>query len=72
MTASGLVSFLRRSLQVWTFRLTVLAVDFTFLLARLRQWFVKDEGFEDLLSKQLTGMAKDEFGIEIDDSAFTG
>ncbi|KZT52596.1 ABC1-domain-containing protein [Calocera cornea HHB12733] len=71
-TPEALMGWLRRSLQVWTFRLTVLLIDFTFLLSKLRQWLVKDEGFEEMLQKQLTGMARDELGIELDQDAFSG
>jgi hypothetical protein len=33
---------------------------------------VKQEGWEDKLQKQFEAMAKEEFGIEIDDKVFLG
>lgn len=32
----------------------------------------KQEGFEDLLQKQIETMARNELGVEIDDKAFMG
>ncbi|KZO91033.1 ABC1-domain-containing protein [Calocera viscosa TUFC12733] len=71
-TPEALMGWVRRSLQVWMFRLTVFLIDFTFLLTKIRQWFVQDQGFEEMLQKQLTGMARDELGIELDEDAFSG
>lgn len=80
-----LVSILRiwfdNLIKVWTFRSVLMLVDFGFFLTQVRQWWLKDsrhqkarrgEGFEDLLQRQLENLAKEEFGVTLDDTAFMG
>lgn len=74
----GLSSFVKEKLQLVVFKLTLFVIDVGFLLTRARQWFLEtlgrkaDQGFEDVLQRQVTEMAKKEFGVDIDDSAFAG
>ncbi|KAL7008769.1 hypothetical protein EMMF5_001515 [Cystobasidiomycetes sp. EMM_F5] len=63
--------------KIWTFKIVLVFIDFGFLLTKVRQVWIrlvqgKEEGFEDLLQQQVSRMARDEFGVEIDDSAFAG
>ncbi|EGF99410.1 uncharacterized protein MELLADRAFT_94662 [Melampsora larici-populina 98AG31] len=65
--------------RVWTFQITLVFVDLGFLLTRIRQWWLRDvrgkrkrEGFEDLLQRKIEILAKEEFGITLDDKAFMG
>lgn len=60
------------------FRVTLFAIDLGFALNRVRAFVLltlggkKEEGFEDVLQRQVSSMARDELGIELDDSAFQG
>ncbi|EJU01669.1 ABC1-domain-containing protein [Dacryopinax primogenitus] len=72
-TPDALMRWVKRTLQVWMFGVTVFVIDLTFWVTRIRQWFSRDnDGFEELLQKQLTGMAKDDLGIDLDQDAFAG
>jgi len=68
---SDLSGWLKYTLQVWTFRVTPFLVDFTLLVTKIRQWSTRNQGFEELLQKQLTGMASDELVVEFDQDAFS-
>lgn len=74
----GLQAFVRDKLQLVLFRLTLFVIDVGFLFTRARQWFLEtfgrkaDQGFEDVLQRQVTEMARNEFGIELDDTSFAG
>ena len=52
-------------------------IDAGFLFTKARQWVLSffgygHEGFEDILQKQITAMAKNDLGVDLDDSAFAG
>lgn len=74
----GLRPFLVFSAQNLLFRIVLFVVDVGFALTQARQWLFKvfgskrQEDFESILQRQVTEMAKNEFGVDIDDSAFTG
>ncbi|GAA6013806.1 hypothetical protein JCM10207_008198 [Rhodosporidiobolus poonsookiae] len=77
LTAIGLRSYLSETFRLAVFRVVLFAVDVGFLFTRLRAWFMerfgqKGEGLEDLLQRQVTDMARQEFGVELDDAAFAG
>ncbi|KAI0070016.1 ABC1-domain-containing protein [Panus rudis PR-1116 ss-1] len=60
-----------------TFVLATWAIDVAFFASKLRRWVrirmgLKGEGFEDELERTMRGFAKDNFGVEISDTAFTG
>ncbi|KAG0144455.1 hypothetical protein CROQUDRAFT_660017 [Cronartium quercuum f. sp. fusiforme G11] len=74
-----LQNWLRHLVHVWTFRLALIFVDLGFFLSQIRQWWLNDvrgdkggQGFEDLLQRQIENLAKEEFGITLDDTAFMG
>ena len=55
----------------------VSVIDAGFLITQARQWVLsffgyKHEGFEDLLQKQIQAMAKNDLGVDLDDSSFAG
>ncbi|GAA5939292.1 ABC1 kinase family protein [Sporobolomyces koalae] len=74
----GLKSYAVETLRLVIFRVVLFAVDAGFQFTRLRSWFIekvlggKGEGLEDLLQRQVTDMARNEFGVELDDAAFSG
>ncbi|SCV72202.1 BQ2448_4896 [Microbotryum intermedium] len=74
----GLKTFAIETFRSLIFRVVLLFVDVGFALTQARQWFFKvvmkkdDEGFEDLLQRQISKMAKDEFGVDLDEEAFAG
>jgi len=69
----GLSAWIKDRIDVVVFKLALLALDATFLGARLRQWWNSGkEGWEDQLQHQFEKMAKDEFGIELQDDVFLG
>lgn len=69
----GLSTWLRDRLNILIFSLTLGIVDMSFWAARIRQRFSPSQkGWEDELQQQFEKMAKDELGIEIDDSVFLG
>lgn len=55
------------------FQLTLWVIDVAFWWSKLVQWF-RPQGpdWEGRLQKQMEQLAKNEFGLEIDDSAFLG
>ncbi|GAA5824720.1 hypothetical protein JCM3770_003081 [Rhodotorula araucariae] len=73
----GLRTYAIEKLRLVIFRVVLAFVDVGFVLTRVRAWVQermgnKVEGLEDLLQKQVTDMARKEFGVELEDSAFTG
>ncbi|KDE09314.1 ABC1 atypical protein kinase [Microbotryum lychnidis-dioicae p1A1 Lamole] len=74
----GLKTYAVETFRSLLFRVVLLFVDVGFALTQARQWFFKvvmkkdHEGFEDLLQRQISKMAKDEFGVELDEEAFAG
>ncbi|PSR77167.1 hypothetical protein PHLCEN_2v8032 [Hermanssonia centrifuga] len=59
------------------FLLATFTIDVLFWTSKVKQWVryrlgKTAEGFEDELERTMKGFAKDNFGIEIADSAFTG
>jgi len=74
---AGIRAWLHDQYNVWVFRSFLLIIDAGFLLTKARQAILalfgyKHEGFEDLLQKQITAMARDDLGVELDDAAFEG
>lgn len=76
--AIGLRAFAVEKARLILFRAVLFAIDIGFALTQARQWLLatvfgrKVDGFEDLLQKQVVDMAHDEFGIDLDESAFAG
>lgn len=73
----SLGTWLDEKRKLWTFKVVLVFIDIGFLLTKVRQVWIrliygKEEGFEDLLQQQVAQMAKEEFGMELDDSAFAG
>ncbi|BGP24726.1 hypothetical protein JCM10295v2_003645 [Rhodotorula toruloides] len=73
----GLRSFAVEKLRLVVFRVVLVFIDIGFLITRVRAWWMetmgkKGEGLEDLLQKQVTDMAREEFGVEIGEEAFQG
>ncbi|GAA6014657.1 hypothetical protein JCM11491_000184 [Sporobolomyces phaffii] len=73
----GIKTYALETFRLVIFRVVLFAVDLGFQLTRLRSWFTekmggKGEGLEDLLQRQVTDMARNEFGVELDDAAFSG
>ncbi|WAQ93364.1 hypothetical protein PtA15_18A424 [Puccinia triticina] len=70
---AGLTTTARRwmdgTLKLWTFRAMLVLVDVGFFFTRVRQC---REGFEDILQRQVQTLAREEFGLTLDDSAFVG
>ncbi|KAH9824856.1 ABC1 family-domain-containing protein [Melampsora americana] len=71
--------WLKHLTRLWTFQIALVFVDLGFLFTRIRQWWLRDvrgkrrgEGFEDLLQRQIETLAKEEFGITLDEKAFMG
>lgn len=66
--------------QSFIFHFALFAIDVGFMLTRFRSFVLetcssggaKREGFEDLLQRQVSAMARDELGIELGDEAFQG
>ncbi|KAK9371964.1 ABC1 family-domain-containing protein [Lipomyces chichibuensis] len=67
----------RQRVKAWTnhfvFKFVVGLSDIGFWVTKIRQIVLRreDEGFEDLLEKQMKGIAKKNFGIQIQDDAFS-
>lgn len=60
-------------LQNVLFRITLGFVDLAFFWNQVLSYFTPGQkGWEDKLQKQFEAMAKEEFGIEIDDTVFLG
>ncbi|BGP32160.1 hypothetical protein JCM10296v2_003940 [Rhodotorula toruloides] len=77
LRTTGLRSFAAEKLRLVVFRVVLVFIDIGFLLTRVRAWWMetmgkKGEGLEDLLQKQVTDMAREEFGVEIGEEAFQG
>lgn len=59
LRARGLLPFLRERAEILLFRVALLTIDLGFFLNRVRQWALaawgskKDEGFEDVLQRQV-------------------
>ncbi|GAA5988452.1 hypothetical protein JCM11641_005348 [Rhodosporidiobolus odoratus] len=73
----GLKPYLADKFRLAVFKVVLFAVDVGFFVTRVRAWFMerlggRGEGLEDLLQKQVTDMARKEFGVELDDAAFAG
>ncbi|WVQ94794.1 hypothetical protein IAU59_001877 [Kwoniella sp. CBS 9459] len=70
----GVVRWVRDRFDAFLFRFTLSIVDLAFWFTLQKQRFLpKDKGgWEDKLQKQFEAMAKEEFGIEIDDTVFLG
>ncbi|GAA5874335.1 hypothetical protein JCM16303_005815 [Sporobolomyces ruberrimus] len=73
----GIKTYALETFRLVIFRVVLFAVDVGFQITRLRSWFTekmggKGEGLEDLLQRQVTDMARNEFGVELDDAAFSG
>lgn len=77
---SSIRPFLWEKTQLLIFRVALFAIDVGFLITQVRQWVIertrlgdgKGEGFEDILQRQVANMAREEFGVELDDAAFQG
>jgi len=74
---SALRTWLDEKRKLWTFKIVLVVIDIGFLLSKVRQAWVKlvygkEEGFEDLLQQQVSQMAKEEFGMDLDETAFSG
>ncbi|KAK9244791.1 ABC1 family-domain-containing protein [Lipomyces tetrasporus] len=67
----------RQRVMAWTnhlvFKFVVGLSDIGFWVTKIRQIVLRrdNEGFEDLLERQMKGIAKKNFGIQIQDEAFT-
>ncbi|KAK6904491.1 Atypical/ABC1/ABC1-B protein kinase [Kwoniella mangroviensis CBS 10435] len=74
LNSVGLSTWLKDRLDAFVFRLTLSIVDLVFWFTLQKQRFLPKEkgGWEDKLQKQFEAMAKEEFGIEIDDTVFLG
>ncbi|WWC64250.1 uncharacterized protein I303_106859 [Kwoniella dejecticola CBS 10117] len=70
----GMSTWLKDRLDAFVFRVTLGIVDLVFWFTLQKQRFLPKEkgGWEDKLQKQFEAMAKEEFGIEIDDTVFLG
>ncbi|WVF67199.1 hypothetical protein IAT40_001947 [Kwoniella sp. CBS 6097] len=70
----GIWRWTRDRFDAFLFRFTLGIVDLAFWFTLQKQRFLpKDKGgWEDKLQKQFEAMAKEEFGIEIDDTVFLG
>lgn len=72
--------FLWEKTQLMIFQVALVVIDLGFIITQIRQWVLKKagagragaEGFEDILQRQVSAMAREEFGVELDDSAFQG
>ncbi|RSH78956.1 uncharacterized protein EHS24_001879 [Apiotrichum porosum] len=74
LSAVGFQTWLKDRLQMVVFRFTLWVIDVAFWWTKLKQrWGSSDAlGWEDRLQKQMESLARDEFGIEIDDTVFLG
>ncbi|KAI9096656.1 ABC1 family-domain-containing protein [Phlyctochytrium arcticum] len=76
--SSSIVSFVTSRLNYWTFRSTLFVTALAFHLSRavqqLRYLFlgIRGSGFEDLLDNTMKKMAKEQFGLVVDDTVFEG
>lgn len=63
-------TWLEEKRKLWTFQIVLVFIDIGFILTKVRQYWLKafkgrDEGFEDLLQRQMSQMAREEFGMEL-------
>ncbi|KAI5476275.1 hypothetical protein MNV49_007912 [Pseudohyphozyma bogoriensis] len=78
MKKLGAVGYVKTNLHNLLFRVSLMVVDVLFTLSQVRQWLLewigttRGEGFEDVLQRQVTEMARTEFGVELDESSFAG
>ncbi|WWC91410.1 uncharacterized protein L201_006355 [Kwoniella dendrophila CBS 6074] len=74
LNSVGISRWLKDRLDAFVFRFTLSIVDIAFWFTLQKQRFLPKEkgGWEDKLQKQFEAMAKEEFGIEIDDTVFLG
>ncbi|EPQ30183.1 uncharacterized protein PFL1_02299 [Pseudozyma flocculosa PF-1] len=86
--AKRMAEWLRDRVEFVKFRSTLLVLDLAFWASGLRYWIKflvrhpikavsgsrddEEGGFEDDLERQMRKMAKDEFGVELDEGAFIG
>ncbi|GFZ51505.1 hypothetical protein JCM24511_09272 [Saitozyma sp. JCM 24511] len=71
----GMRTWLRDHWDAMIFRLTLAIIDLAFWATRIKQRLLppkKGSGWEDKLQQQFEDMAREEFGIEIDDTVFLG
>ena len=73
----SIADWLSETRKIWTLKIVLVFIDFGFVISKVRQWYIRvvtgrEEGFEDLLQASIAKMAKDEYGVEIDDRAFAG
>ncbi|OXB36500.1 aarF domain-containing kinase [Cryptococcus neoformans] len=70
----GLTMWLRDRWDAFVFRFTLSIVNIAFWLTTLKQKLIPREkgSWEDRIQAQFEAMAKEEFGIEIDDQVFLG
>nr|XP_019009613.1 Atypical/ABC1/ABC1-B protein kinase [Kwoniella pini CBS 10737]OCF48394.1 Atypical/ABC1/ABC1-B protein kinase [Kwoniella pini CBS 10737] len=74
LNSVGISTWLKDRLDAFIFKCTLGIVDLVFWFTLKKQRFLPKEkgGWEDKLQKQFEAMAKEEFGIEIDDTVFLG
>ncbi|CDZ98187.1 Predicted unusual protein kinase [Phaffia rhodozyma] len=71
----GLSAYLRDLQQIWLFEATLKLIDIGFWTNKLYQWVTElvtgktEGGLEERLQKQFEAMAKEEFGIDLDETA---
>ncbi|WVN91171.1 uncharacterized protein L203_106426 [Cryptococcus depauperatus CBS 7841] len=70
----GIRTWLRDRWDAFVFRFTLSIINFAFWLTSVKQWLSpKEKGsWEERIQVQFEAMAKEEFGIEIDDQVFLG
>ncbi|KAJ9116125.1 hypothetical protein QFC20_000802 [Naganishia adeliensis] len=77
LRAEGIRGWLQDRRDNFIFGLALLALDANFWSTRFKQWWYSNKGkgetgWEDQLQAQFEKMAKDEFGIELQDDVFFG
>ncbi|GHJ89785.1 hypothetical protein NliqN6_6187 [Naganishia liquefaciens] len=77
LRAEGLKGWLQDRRDNFIFGLALLALDANFWTTRFKQWWYSnkgkgEKGWEDNLQAQFEKMAKDEFGIDLQDDVFLG
>ncbi|WVO18224.1 hypothetical protein L204_105931 [Cryptococcus depauperatus] len=70
----GIRTWLRDRWDAFVFRFTLSIINFAFWLTSVKQWLSpKEKGsWEERIQVQFEAMAREEFGIEIDDQVFLG
>lgn len=71
---SPLLRLIGTRLNYWRFLFTLWVIDLGFYFIRLRQWFTgrTEDGFENILERQIKESAEKQFGIHLNDAAFQG